>query len=177
MALSATAQRMLGSLPSYYWGNPLVERVIQAWANEIDRIDARLDQIKDGLVPSLADDTLGMLALWEATLNLPINPPDATITQRRTAVNAALRKLDASSAAAYIVVLSAALRTGAWQLVRDFPDMLHDRLDIPFAPGSYTSVQAEEIARRMHPAHRALDATYVAGFLLDLGRLDDDLMR
>lgn len=176
MALSPTAQRMMDTLPDYYWGEPLYERIVQAWANEIDRLEARLEQIKNGLVPGLADDTLGMLALWEAQLGLPINPPDATVPQRLSKVNAALRKLDAGSAAGYIAALSAAIDTNAWTLLRDTPANLVDTLQIPYAPGSYNAAQVEEIARRMHPAHRELRMRYEEGFLLDLARLDHDLL-
>lgn len=176
MALTATAQRMFSTLPIYYSGEPLLERIIQAWANEIDRIDARLDAIKNGLVPVLATDDLGLLALWEIQVGLPPNPPDATVSQRVAKIAAVLQALDAGSAAGYIATISAAIDSGAWVLLRDTPGSFQDTLQIPFDPGSYNATQVEAIARRMHPAHRQLFMRYTAGFLLDESRLDEDTL-
>lgn len=174
MALSPTATRMAETLPFYYSGEPLIERILQAWANEIDRVDTRLDAIKNGLVPSLATDELRMLALWEMQLGLPIEPQDATVSQRVGKVTAVLQALGAGSAARFIATLTTAINSSDWVLLRDDPAPFVDTLQVPFEPGSYQAVQVEMIARQLYPAHRQLNMRYLVGFLLDRSLMDVD---
>jgi uncharacterized protein YmfQ (DUF2313 family) len=176
MALSATAARMLDSLPDYYRGEPIIERVLQAWADEIDRIDALLDRVKDGLVASLAGDDLRMLALWEALFGLPVEPAEASVAQRRAKVDAALRRLEAGSAAGYLDVLTAAMGSGAWELLRDTPDPLHDTLQLAYGEDTYQAGVVDAITAQMHPAHRELHTHSEEGFLLDRSQLDHDTL-
>ena len=173
MPLSPTAVRMMETLPSYYWGEPLVERIMQAWANEVDRADAQLDAIMNGLVPTLATDELGLRAIWEAQLGLPVAPTDASGTQRTAKIAALLHAIgSAGSAADYIELITTAINSGGWQLLRDSPGDFQDTLVIPFDPGSYNAGQIVQIARRLHPAHRQLFVTYEAGFLWDASQWD-----
>lgn len=170
--LTPTAQRMLETLPHYYFGEPLVERIIQARANEVDRADALLDQLAAELIPGQATDALGLLGAWERQLDLPVRPPDATENQRRAKVNAALRKLDAGTSADVLAALQAAMGATSFTVLRDTPDPLTDTLQVPYEVGTYNAVLVLEIARKMWPAHRGLLIQYEGGFLLDASPLD-----
>jgi uncharacterized protein YmfQ (DUF2313 family) len=177
MALTTdTARRILGTLPVYYHGNDFLERVAQALGNEIDRIDQRLSEIRDGLIPSTSGDTLGMLALWEATLGLPVAPPTATVEQRRDKILARFQAINASSSQATIAALETA--AGGTEVVvhENTPTALTDTLEIPYDPGSYNSAMIEAAARIMWPAHRDIETEYSEGFILDVARIDEDLL-
>ena len=176
MALSPTAARMLDTLPAYYWDEPTIERIIQAQANEIDRLDALVDQLKVELMPGAATDAHGLLAMWEITLGLPARPPDATESQRRAKIVAALRKLDSGSSADALATLAAAIGAGAFSVERDTPGLLQDTLQIPFEPGSYSAATIEALALKIWPAHRRLFMRYEGGFILDVSRLDADTL-
>lgn len=173
MALSETATRIVDSLPIWYHEDPILLRIMQAWANEVDRLDDLLDRLQDGLVPALASDDLGMLGIWEHIVRLPVNPPDATEGQRRGKVLAIFRSAGSGSAAGYIATITAAIGTSAWRLIRDSPGDFQDTLEVPFLPDSYNAVQVLEIARRVHQAHRRLFIRFTDGFILDASPLDE----
>lgn len=174
MTLSAKAQEMMDTLPDYYRGEPLVERIIQAWANEVDRQDRVLDQIEVELQPGAATDELGLLPLWESTLGLPARPSGATVVQRRGKVLAALRKLDSGSSADALSTIVAAMGETPFAVYRDTPDVLSDTLEIPFMSGTYNAGLIQSLALRIWPAHRRLYMRYLDGFLADVSRTDED---
>ena len=173
--LTATAQRMLETLPDYFQGNLIVERVLQARANEIDRIDARIDLLKTGLVPGTATDELRLLSAWEYVLGLPVAPPDATVGQRQAVIRASLRRLNATSAADVLDLLTAAIGSD-FTIQRNTPGQLEDTIIIPYAPGSYLAAQVEAIARAAWSAHRRVFIHYSTGFILEVSRLDEDTL-
>lgn len=175
MALTATAQRMLETLPDYYWGNPIVERVIQSWANEIDRVDAWIDRLIEGMNPGTATDDLGLLAIWEQTLDLPVTPAGATLEQRQAATAAAIRRLDATTAADVLELLIAAIGP-SFGIQRNTPAQLQDTISVPFAEGTYMAALVEGLVRQAWPSHRRAFIAFSTGFILDVSPLDDGLL-
>ena len=172
--LSPTAQRMLDSLPIYYSENTTVQRGLQGWADEIDRIDALLDTLKDSFVPSLATDVLGMLAVWETILGLPVSPMGVPVAQRQASVRVAWSRLYAVTAADVLELL--ALQGASFTIQRDAPELLHDTLLIGYQEGSYIASMIERAARDAWPAHRELLVSFAGGFTLDESRMDIDEM-
>ena len=174
MTLSSTASRMLATLPIYYFENQTVERILQAWADEIDRIDDLLDTLKDGLVPVLATDDLNLLAAWEAILRLPVAPSGVTVAQRQAAVKTAFLRFDASTGAAVLELIGS--QGILFSIDRDTPGALQDTLHIGYAQGAFVATVIEMVAQAAWPAHRELLTRFDAGFTLDLSRLDQDEM-
>lgn len=172
ITLTPTARRILDTLPAYYHGEPLFERMIQAQANEIDRMDALLDRLAVELQPGAATDDMGLLGMWEQHLDLPPRPPDASVSQRRGKVAAALRAMDSHSASNVLEALTAAVGSGGFTVERDTPDPLIDTLKLPFQPGTYQAILTHRIAQRMWPAHRQLLLQFQGGFILDASPLD-----
>jgi uncharacterized protein YmfQ (DUF2313 family) len=171
MAVTATAARMLATLPSYEQDDPLIQRIIQARANEVDRADAIIDQLALELQPGAASDAFGLLGMWEAHLELPVRPSDATLNQRRAKVTSALQQLDSGSSADAMDALEAA--TGvAITVQRDTPDPLIDTVNVPYTSDTYNAAVVTRLARRAWPAHRGLLFAYEGGFLLDSSPLD-----
>lgn len=174
MSRTARADAIMSTLPAYYVGEDLIERVVQAWANEVDRLDALVTKLETELQPGAATDDLGLLGIWEALLGLPVRPAGASQDQRLGKVVAALRSLDAFSSADVLSVMSAAVGSEAFSILRDTPDPLKDVLAIPFLAGTYNAALIESIARRAWPAHRQLFIRYSDGFILEVSRLDVD---
>lgn len=173
--LTPTAQRILDTLPDYYWGNAIVERVVQSWANEIDRIDAWLDKLKAGMNPGTATDEMGLLTIWEQTLDLPVAAAGATLEQRQAATSAAIRRLDVTTAEDVVDLLIAAIGPG-FGIQRNTPGQLQDTISIPFAENTYGAARVEEIARAAWPSHRRVFIHYSTGFILEVSRLDADTL-
>ena len=163
---------MLSYLPEYWAGEPLFVRIIQAEANEIDRIDELFDWIEQSLQPGSAEDPI--LGEWEAILGLPVRPAGVSVEQRQAKCAAAIQTLDAGSSERVLEALEAALGVEGFEVTRDEPDVLKDTITIPYASGGYTARQVELLVRRMWPSHRGLFMSYTDGFLLDISRLDID---
>lgn len=173
MALTPTAKRILDTLPDYHWENPIILRVVQARANEIDRMDAMIDTIKLGMIPGAGDDTLRLLSVWEAILGLPVAPATATVALRQIAVQAALKRLNAVTAADVLELLTAQLGA-SFSIDRDTPALLQDTLNLDYASNSYQAAIVRQIVGAIWPAHRQLLFHYAGGFLLDSSQLDTD---
>jgi uncharacterized protein YmfQ (DUF2313 family) len=171
---TATAQRMLDTLPGYEQDEPFFARIVQAWADEVDRLDALIDKLETESQPGGATDDLGLLAVWETILGLPAGPVGVPVDQRRAKVTGALRGRDASTAANVLATLSAAVAGDAVVVLRDTPAVLQDTLVVPYLAGTYNAAVVETIARRVWPAHRGLLVHYSDGFVLDRSRLDVD---
>lgn len=172
MALTLRARRMLGTLPYYYAGEPLLERIVQAWANEIDRLDAVVDQLKIELQPGAATDEFGLLGMWEQMLGLPPRPAAATVSQRQAKVAGALQAIGAGSSADVIAALETAAGTG-FTVLRDTPGVRQDTIEVPFESTSYQAGLFIRLARRMWPAHRQLFVSFAGGFLFDTTPFDE----
>lgn len=175
MALTERAARMLRSLPDYYWEDPLVARMLQAVANEIDRLEQRALAVRAGLMPAASTDLLGLLSLWEQEFGLPVAPA-ASEDQRRAKIVAALRKLDVASGVSTMAALRAAAGGLAIEVLENVPGPLQDTLVIPFDESSYSAGQVQELAERIWPAHRKVYMRYGEGFKLDRSRLDADTL-
>lgn len=172
MALSETARRMIDTLPVYYWGNPLVERFIQAWANRIDELDAYIDAIERGLNPALADDRYGFLAVWEDILGLPVAPADATVGQRLDGVSATLQQLGSVASRDTLALIGKALG-GSFTFTRNDGTQLLDTIEVAYAEDSFLAGRLRRLLARAYPAHREVAWRYGEGFLLDESPLDD----
>lgn len=173
MALTVRAERMMSSLPYYYRGEPLVERIVQAWANEVDRLDAIVDRLKVELQPGAATDEFGVLGMWEQTLGLPPRPADATVLQRQAKVGGALQAIGAGSSADVLAALQAASGGAGFTVLRNTPGMRQDTIEVPFESTSYNAGLFVRLARRMWPAHRQLFVSFAGGFLFDTTPFDE----
>jgi uncharacterized protein YmfQ (DUF2313 family) len=171
--LSPRAEAMMATLPGYYRGEPLIERIIQAKANEIDRLDALVDKLMFELQPGAATDDLGLLGIWEAHFDLPVRPAAATLGQRQAKVHGALQAIGAVSAADSMAVLAAAIGTTSFTVTRNSPGNLQDTLEVPFESTSYAAGAVARIARRLWPAHRQLLISYAGGFVFDATPFDE----
>jgi uncharacterized protein YmfQ (DUF2313 family) len=166
------SRRIMLSLPDYYHGNVLAERLAIAFANELDRLEGEAERVRDELIPARAGDV--GLAVWEKALGLPVQPVDATVEQRRSKVTARLQAISNESAITTMATLRAAAGTSQIDVLENTPGPLQDTIVLPFDPASYNAAQVEAIANVLWPAHRRIVMHYSQGFILDASRLDAD---
>lgn len=173
MALATVrAKRMAATLPYYYAGEPLLERIVQAWANEIDRLDAIVDDLAVELQPAAATDEHGLLGIWEQTLGLPPRPADASVSQRQAKVAGALQAIGAGSSADVLAALQAASDGAGFTVARNTPGNRQDTITVPFPSTAYNAGVFVRLARRMWPAHRLLLVSFAGGFVFDTTPFD-----
>jgi uncharacterized protein YmfQ (DUF2313 family) len=169
--LSERGQAILDTIPFYYAEDPAALSVIGACANEIDRIQAMLDALQDGAFPQVADDTYGLLSLWEFLVSLPIAPP-ASLAARQGRVRAS-RRLKVATGTDWAAALTTAIGTASWSHL-ETPG-IRVTITIPLEAGSYEGATVVQIARKLTPAHLEVAFTYSQGFLLGISKLGDAL--
>jgi uncharacterized protein YmfQ (DUF2313 family) len=170
--LTDTARRMASTLPAYYEGEPLLDRMLQARANEIDRLDAIVDQLAHDLIPVQATDALGLLGAWERHLELPAG--DAlSEAQRQDRVAAALQSLDAASGTSVMASISTLLDGAPFTIYRDQPAPLWDTLEFSYDPAGVSVDELEAFAERLWPAHRKLVMRFQQGWIVGVSRPGD----
>lgn len=164
---------MLATIPSYYDGNSFVEGFLDALGRELQRIEDRYNAIRTGLFPQTADDTYKLLSLWELLLNLPVAPLGVTVTVRRNLVLASLNGRSLSSGAAWVATLNQAMGGTPWTY-QEGPGSYQVTIYFPFSSTSFNSVQVQQLARGLTPAHIDLAAAYNEGFIVGEGRVGED---
>lgn len=153
ITLSPTAERMFASMPPYYRGEPTLARIVQGWANELDRVEAYLIDVQNGLVPTLADDSLGMLAIWESILGLPIVPAGESLAIRQQAVLAAMVGRKCRTTAEWVNAMNILTGSTAWSYQVGVPSTGHITITTTFPSSSYFTGVIATIARRLIPAN------------------------
>lgn len=170
MTLSETAQSALADLPPYESNEPLVQRVYQSFANEIDRANTVAQGIRDGLMPGIATDTYNGLSMLETQLGIPIKPPGLTDDQRNTAILSWLRARRGGTGATWVALMELALGGAPWRYFEG-PDDWQITILIPYATDSFTALQIVAFARAITPAHIDIIAGFDEGFLMGISEV------
>jgi uncharacterized protein YmfQ (DUF2313 family) len=155
--LTDTAEQLLERVPGYWRGEPYYEAMINAVAKELDRLTAAIEGVRREAFPTNATDTYGMLAVWEATMGLPVRPPGTTINQRRANVLSKLQARQSASGASWVEVVSALLGNG-WT----------------YEEGTTEAFQIEQVLRDSTPANLEIAVVYAAGFQVGIGLVGID---
>lgn len=165
---------MLEELPPYLQDEHAIHIVMLAVANELDRIEALAADVRDSIAPQAADDTYRSLAMWEAVLGLPVEPPGIEEDERLSKVKALLLARRVAYGSDWVAVIDAALAGQSWTHEDDYATYTV-RLNLPGTSSSYQSKQIEAIARRITPAHLELNFNYEGGFLVGESLVGDPL--
>lgn len=111
-SVSPGGQTLLDYLPPLYRETYEIRSTAHALGAEIDRIDAKLSEIRDNFYPQRGS---AYLRFWEKTLGLAVDPPDKGLAQRRSAILARLAAMVASgSALDWQSAMTRLLVTGSW---------------------------------------------------------------
>lgn len=176
--LSDTAAVLFAHLPASYGTDrddvdPIVARWLEALAFEIERLRALLEAIRSTTIPATANDTTGALSRWEAAVGLPVAPAGIMVTQRRTQLLGALRGRRVALGRDWTSAMTAAIGSDNWEPTENTPGGYQLTIQIPFAAGSYTAGQVEELARRRTPANLQIVMRYEGGFIVGASRVGD----
>ena len=172
MALCARAQRLLDSLPGYYYEDPFVATVLDAVCRELDRVEDFLRVVQSAPFPQQVDDSYGLLRNWERMLTMQEAPPGVDDSQRRTAI-LAHRRRNALTGAGWRDAMTEVLQGATW----DATEVPGRRVVIttPYVGTTWQAGTALRYARRITPAHLDVISGYSQGFLLGTSNLGDAL--
>jgi uncharacterized protein YmfQ (DUF2313 family) len=174
-ALAPLTQKLLEYLPPYEADDPRVQNLIQAMANELGRIDTRAKDIVWRMFPQNADDTYGTLGMWEALLNLPVQPAGVSLASRQSLVLSTLRSHNAGTGAAWRQLLEQVLG-GAVNVTVFPPNAAYTiTLRVPVGAGSNAASQARVLAARITPAHLVINSGFIGGFIIGISHIGDAL--
>lgn len=162
--LSFMGTKLLDDMPPYLQDSPEAQAVENALGNELQRIQDAADRFRSKVLPSSADDEFRTMGIWELTLGLPVEPPDATLDERRTKVLANLRALRSAAGSTWEDLITLALNSGAWSYTENNDYSV--TITFPYAAGGYTVQSVEALIRKITPAHIAVLASYSQGFIV-----------
>ena len=165
VALSERGTEMLDMLPPYLADEPYVQQVIDVEARELERIEATANLIREKMMPTRADDTFDLLAIWETTLGLPVKPAGQSVEARRNKVLVAFRKI--ATGADWVATMTDAVGSGNWTH-QEGPSDYTVLIEQPHAVGSFEAAMVESIARRISPAHLQVAITDTDGFIVGI---------
>jgi hypothetical protein len=164
---------ILDDLPPYESDEPTVQRIYGALGAELDRLWAKLEQMRAGLEPRTATDDLEGLSLLETLLAIPVAPLGESEVSRRQKVLAYFRARRAGTGAAWIMLLQLALGDTPWRY-REGPEDWTIHIFIPYHEGSFTAGRVLALARAITPAHIDIIAGYDEGFLVGISQIGID---
>lgn len=162
---------MMATLPPFYVNDELMKALFLATGNELQRIEDAAIAIAASMFPQNADDTYGMLAIWEGELGLPIKPA-ASIATRRQLVLARLQTRNRGYGSDWVAAMTAAI--GSNWTYQETPADSKITIYFPWASGSFSAVQIEGFARLITPAHEEVDVVFDRGFVIGEGHVGED---
>lgn len=166
------------SAPVILRNSPEHLAVWHSYAKELERLEAKIEQVRAQFWPQTADILLGV---YEAILKITVGGPvGATLEERRDLVLTYLRKLASTPAGSDWVANVTELVGAGWSYEEHDPanpssppaDTI--RVHLPFAPSSGRYAQTERLLRDITPAHLDIILTYSGGFILDQSQLDQE---
>lgn len=175
--LSGRAEEYLARLPSVFRDSPEHLAMVHCLANEMDRLDERIEIVLRQFVPQTADV---LLKVWEFMVRVTVEPSGLTVAERREIVFARLRRMLSSPQGRDWVSNVTALVGEGWSYEEHDPDDGGSppddtvRIRLPFPPGSSSYARAEALIEDITPAHLDLEVVFVGGFVLDASQLDQE---
>lgn len=167
--LTDTARARLDDIPPWATQDYDIAGAIQAMSNEVDRIDAVMDEIVNTFFPQLATD---YLYLWEASLGIAMYPEGLTTAQRQQRVLAFyLQRYNKVPGSSWVQSLNVLLGPG-WSWTRHIPHAVggvgtHTILiTLPFAVDSAQANDLVALIELITPANTFIDVAYGVGFII-----------
>lgn len=171
--LPQKAQDILADMPPWYAEDEITVGIITAGALELQRIQTFMETIREQMHPQNADDTYGLLGLWENLFGLPVQPAGVSLTDRRSIVLAHLQKRASGAGADWEAAITQALNTNSWTY-SEGPGDYQITVRFPYASGGYTSTQARVLIQEITSAHLQLIVGYSQGWLVGISLVGID---
>lgn len=173
--LSERGNAMLDKLPPYLSDDDMIQRLVDAWGRELQRIEDFLDVLREKLRPQNADDEYGILGLWERVAEIPIEPVGVSLSARRNRLMAALRRRSVGIGEGWSDLITLLLGTEGWEHDENNPTPYKMQLEIPFPSTSYQAGALEALLRRITPAHIQMFISYSDTFRVGISEVGDPL--
>lgn len=173
--LPAKAQVILGDMPPWYSEDQIARAIITAMANEAQRIEDFASAVRLQMFPQNADDSYGVLGLWEGLFGLPVEPAGATLAARRALVLAHIQKRNAGSGKEWEDAVTQALNTNSWTY-QEGPGNYEVTVRIPYGAITYSTGQAQIFIEEITPAHLQVGFGYNTGWLVGISLVSVDVL-
>lgn len=173
--LGATTQGLLDDLPPYEADDTAIRTLIDAVGRELARLDDFITYVRDHIPPQSADDTYGLLQMWEAFYGLPISPDGITVGDRQGRVLAALKRRQAGGGEAFAQLVTLALGTSSWMEAENTPGRYQVKITIPTGTTSLSADQMRELLPKLAPAHIQFVLDFGTGFEIGISEIGDPL--
>lgn len=170
--ITARAETLLGDIQPELADDPIVQMVMQAVGNELDRIETAGIGLRDGFYPAQATEPA--ISLYEELFGLPVAPTGQSLDTRRQLVVAHFRKRIAGSGADWEDALTKAMGTTQYSYLEG-PGPYQVTIRYGFAIGAPSAAAVRAFAREITPAHIDVLAAYSQGFLIGISLIGDPL--
>ena len=170
--LSDKGTTLLGDLPSYYANDRIALAAIDCIGRELLRIEDFILAMREQAVPGKADDTYGLLSLWEAVLDVPVAPVGASVAVRQSIAAAAYRKRSTAAGYDWVGAVNTLLGT-AWSYTENSPSDYTVKVTVADDTG-YKGGQVQALLRAITPAHLVVTPQTGIGFKVDEDQVDID---
>ena len=164
---------LLGMLAVDLRRSEMVQRLMLAVGNELERIESFMYGFLRASFPQYASDEYNTLSIWEAQLGLPIKPPGLSETQRRQTLMGRLAARTADEGQDWIAAAQLVIGPG-WTHMENFPGPDQLTIIIGYTEGSVQAERVETLLRDFTPAHLELIVTYGEGFIVGVSRVGEE---
>lgn len=177
LLVTATYQRLIGTIPPFMRQDPTIQAIFYARAQEADRLAAAVETVRAELFPQTAD---ALLVAWEFAVAILVEPAGVTVADRQRIVLAFLRALSTDPTGAHWVAVLQFITGGGLSYITHIggdggtPDANVVRVILPYPSDSVWFTIVSRLLRQLTPAHVALVIDPTEGFLLDRSLLDED---
>lgn len=163
VTLTARAEALLDNLDARLRNSEQEQRIMQAFANELERIETYTSDLRAASFPHTCNDEMGTLPIWEAQLGIPIKPAGLTEEERRNAVLARWRARHAEEGKDWVAAASEFIGPG-WTHQENTPAANQITVSVPTTPDQLGRI--ELFLRPLTPAAEELILTTGAGFVV-----------
>jgi len=177
--LEGLAADMMDMVPPVLWDVPLYQAVYDALGEQYELLDETIDTLQNNTIPASAEE---YLSLYEGFLGITVNPPGATVDERKEVVIAFMQRaimdgsgLDWIAGADKLIDMSWSYETHDDE-VPGSPAAHIIVVKLPYTSGSIAAQLAETFLRSITPAATQINVVYEQGWLLDVSQLDNDLL-
>jgi hypothetical protein len=148
----ALTETILEGMPFYEAEDPIIQRLVDAQAGEIERVETTAYDILQQFFSLNADDTYGLLAVHEQNLGLPVKPLGVTVAARQNAIAGAVRRRYSPYGTDWRNSVNAALGTTAWEVVPHYPADYDLTILVPWESGTDEFNAVEPLLTPFTPA-------------------------
>lgn len=174
MTWAARTDDLLEAIPPYFHGDPPTRQVLNAFGAELERVEEATAMVVAGLFPQTADDTYGLLSLWEHLLRLPVAPEYLDTEQRQDRAVARWRARNGGTGADWIAAVTEAIGSGDWEHEEHQPEDYKVTIWVPWPLESQRLEDAEAAVKVVTPAHLEVIVESREAFNVDIDKVDED---